>query len=103
MRLSTLLAASLLFFALAGCGDEEIAQPQLPQEPALSREESLVVANCYTLQEAVEAFAAGNNGEYPWDATTGALIINMARRDAFERAAKASNNAILELTRDQIT
>jgi len=38
-----------------------------PPAPTLTLEEEQVVANCYIVQQAVEAFAADNNGVYPHD------------------------------------
>ncbi len=63
MKKSLILLILPLLLA-AGCGDDR--SPVDVTEP-LSPEEAQVVANCLTVQQAVEAFAAGNNGDYPMD------------------------------------
>ena len=52
----------LLFFAVIGCRDDSPPTIIPPPPPSLDDQ---VIANCYTVQEAVEAFAAQNNGVYP--------------------------------------
>ena len=62
MILSILL--SVIF--LAGCLDDP-ANIDPPGDGPYSPEEQQVIANCYTVQQAVEAFAADNGGVYPSD------------------------------------
>jgi len=63
MKKSLILLILPLLLA-AGCGNENAP---VVVEPSL---EDLVIANCYILQQAVEAFAARNNRAYPWNVTT---------------------------------
>ena len=56
----TIIVVLSCFIAGCGRGDDTagVGQPTF---------EDLVIANCYTVQAAIEAFAAENNGEYPSD------------------------------------
>jgi len=69
MQKSVLVPILICCFALAGCRDEglPVDPPVSPEPPApnYTVEEEQVIANCYILQQAVEAFAADNNGIYP--------------------------------------
>ena len=65
MRIAMFLILLLSMF-FAGCR-EDPAKVDLPGESPYTPEEQQVIANCYTLQEAVEAFAAENVGVYPMD------------------------------------
>jgi len=71
MQKSVLIPILICCFALAGCRDEglPVDPPVAPDPPApnYTVEEEQVIANCYIVQQAVEAFAADNNGVYPWD------------------------------------
>ncbi len=61
MKKSLILLILPLLFA-AGCGNDR--SPVDVTEP-LSPEEAQVVANCLTVQQAVEDFAVQNSGVYP--------------------------------------
>jgi len=69
MQKSVLVPILICCFALAGCRDEglPVDPPVTPEPPApnYTVEEEQVIANCYIVQQAVEAFAANNSGIYP--------------------------------------
>lgn len=60
-KLANLLAI-VSIAVMSGCKEE--SDPILAREPTL---EDIVVANCYLVQEAAEAFASENTGLYPTD------------------------------------
>ncbi len=55
----SLISLVLTLMLGAGCGEETAP---VNVEPPI---EDLVIANCYTVQQAVEAFAVANSGVYP--------------------------------------
>ncbi len=55
----SLILILLPLLLTAGCGKDNTPVFVEPSK------DDLVIANCYTVQQAVEAFAAGNGGEYP--------------------------------------
>ena len=70
MKKTLVVPVLLCCCVLSGCRDDgtpvdpPVSPPLLQQ---LTPQEEQVVANCYTVQEAAEAFAAENNGGYPQD------------------------------------
>ena len=63
--MKTLLLFILLpLLVISSCLEDK--SPVIPSTP-LSPEEAQVIANCLTVQQAAEAFAARNNGVYPPD------------------------------------
>ncbi len=62
-KMKTLLLFILLpLLVISSCLEDK--SPVIPATP-LSPEEAQVIANCYLVQQAVEAFAAENGGVYP--------------------------------------
>ncbi len=61
MRRSLLLSILLPLLVISGCREDK--SPVIPPIP-LSPEEQ-TIANCYTVQQAAEAFAVQNGGLYP--------------------------------------
>lgn len=60
---SILIVASLV---VSSCDNDDVAGPI--DSPALTTEEQ-IIADCYTLRDALEAFAAENGGVYPYNFT----------------------------------
>lgn len=56
-----MLAAALVLAAL-GCSGNDPAQPVIPTPPTT---DEMIIADCYEIQAALEAFAATHGGEYP--------------------------------------
>lgn len=68
MKRSTALSILLPLLVISSCLEDK--SPVIPSTP-LSPEEQ-VIANCYMVQQALEAFALENNGGYPngtWEQT----------------------------------
>jgi hypothetical protein len=78
----------LAVLASSGCGREELVvdgPEPLPEPP----DASIVVANCAALQEAVERFAAENEGVYPNDvdadtSSAGNTVLDLLPAEGFE-------------------
>lgn len=69
MRVQWLVSLTLIAcLAVCGCTEENPVVETPPQSPL----DDLVIANCYAVQEAAEAFAADNGNSYP-DYTGGNL------------------------------
>lgn len=60
LRLSVLLFSLLL---VAGCGEDDLGLPVTPTPPTT---DELMIADCHVVQDALEAFAEENSGQYPW-------------------------------------
>jgi len=62
-RKSLVLLVSLMCLVVGGCSDENPVNQELKEE--ISPLDELVIANCYAVQAAAEAYAEENNGSYP--------------------------------------
>ena len=69
MNKSVITLILLCSCVLSGCRDGGPVDPAgtPPEFLELWQKEQQVIANCYTVQKAVEAFAADNDGVYPWN------------------------------------
>ena len=69
--LTTILVIALCY---TGCSDDS-STPIIPDPDTLTlmTKDDSVIANAYIVRDAVEAFAAANNGVYPWITTSEGL------------------------------